>query len=304
MRKMIAAAAGLLLAGPLLTTMSPAQAAPAANSCYVQSGGITTGNDSVDRYVNSTSPITVKPVDVMAKNPFGSLPISLSTQWTWDDDFGDEMSLDGHIVSGDAMYQAHQWVQKGTGGKVVSSSLVKIGSGWSAFRTLTQSWSLETSGWRVYALRGDGSLFRWNLSPQNNGTEVWHAAGSYPGFSAVKAVTLLSRTPTYDSLLATTWGGALYSIRIPLSSPMKPIVTPLRTRTWGSFERLLTARCGNYGTLLLGIDKDTGAGYLYAVGHANGTATVINSLGKVPATFDDRIDFSWGSVVDAPLNGD
>ncbi|TCM49263.1 hypothetical protein EV648_103533 [Kribbella sp. VKM Ac-2568] len=30
----------------------------------------------------------------------------------------------------------------------------------------------------------------------------------------------------------------------------------------------MASRCGQHGTLLLGIDKDTGAGYLYAVGHA------------------------------------
>ncbi|GAA3095562.1 hypothetical protein GCM10010530_20640 [Kribbella aluminosa] len=38
-----------------------------------------------------------------------------------------------------------------------------------------------------------------------------------------------------------------------------------------------------YRTHLLGTDEDTKAGYLYAVGHANGTATVINLLGKPPA---------------------
>ncbi len=85
---------------------------------------------------------------------------------------------------------------------------------------------------------------------------------------------------------------------------MEPVVKALRPKTWGSFERLLTARCGNNGTLLLAIDKDLRAGYLYAVGHANGTATVIKSLGKVPTTFDDRTDFSWQSVVDAPLYGE
>jgi hypothetical protein len=37
--------------------------------------------------------------------------------------------------------------------------------------------------------------------------------------------------------------------------------------------------------VLLGIDKDTGTGYLYAVSHANGAATVIKGLGKVPTTF-------------------
>jgi hypothetical protein len=33
--------------------------------------------------------------------------------------------------------------------------------------------------------------------------------------------------------------------------------------------------------LLLAVDKDRQAAYLYAVGHANGTATVIRGLGRV-----------------------
>jgi hypothetical protein len=61
----------------------------------------------------------------------------------------------------------------------------------------------------------------------------------------------------------------------------------------------------NDGTVLLGIDKDTGSGYLYAVGHANGTATVINSLGKVNGTFPDPVYLRWGIVFNLDqLNGD
>ena len=66
---------------------------------------------------------------------------------------------------------------------------------------------------------------------------------------------------------------------------------------------MIAEKCGNYGTLLLGIDKDTGAGYLYAVGHATGTTTVIQSLGKVPATFGDDIYFR-GKDPGAPLTGE
>ena len=44
-------------------------------------------------------------------------------------------------------------------------------------------------------------------------------------------------------------------------------------------------RVGGGWTLLLGIDKDTRTAYLYAVGHANGTATVIKGLGQAASTF-------------------
>ena len=82
-----------------------------------------------------------------------------------------------------------------------------------------------------------------------------------------------SRTSTYDTLLVNTRGGALYTVRVPLSSPMKPVVKVVRTSTWQGFETLNANRCGQYGSLLLGIDKDTKSAHLYAVGHANGTAT-------------------------------
>jgi hypothetical protein len=63
--------------------------------------------------------------------------------------------------------------------------------------------------------------------------------------------------------------------------------------------------CGQYGTLLLGIDKDTKKGYLYAVGHANGLSTVIQSRGQVPGTFDDPVDFRWVPIpVYDVANGD
>ncbi|MGW7681488.1 hypothetical protein ACWGID_12155 [Kribbella sp. NPDC054772] len=85
MRRTLAAAAGVLLALPVLTTISPASATPTtqtANACYVQAGALTTGKDSVDRYVNATAPISVKPVSTMAKAPYGDRAVSLSSEWT------------------------------------------------------------------------------------------------------------------------------------------------------------------------------------------------------------------------------
>jgi len=60
---------------------------------------------------------------------------------------------------------------------------------------------------------------------------------------------------------------------------------------------------GQYGTLLLAIDRGAQAGYLYAVGHANGASTVIRGLGRAPATFGDPICFRWtaGRAGEDPL---
>ena len=113
-----------------------------------------------------------------------------------------------------------------------------------------------------------------------------------------------SRTSTYDTLLVNTRGGALYTVRVPLSSPMKPVVKVVRTSNWQGFETLNANRCGQYGSLLLGIDKDTKSAHLYAVGHANGTATLIKGLGKVPATFGDAVNYRWSSYYDDPLFGE
>ena len=77
----------------------------------------------------------------------------------------------------------------------------------------------------------------------------------------------------------------------------------MRTSTWQAFETLLAVKCGLSGTMLLGIDKDTSSGYVYAVGHANGLSTVIRGLGKVQGTFPDPVDFRWGLEFD-PLNGE
>jgi hypothetical protein len=74
---------------------------------------------------------------------------------------------------------------------------------------------------------------------------------------------------------------------------MKPVVKLVRRTTWQGFETLIATKCGIYGTLLLGIDKDSGTGYLYAVGHANGLSTIIQPRGKAPTTFADPVDFRW-----------
>ncbi|MFI5695447.1 hypothetical protein ACIA58_26575 [Kribbella sp. NPDC051586] len=69
------------------------------------------------------------------------------------------------------------------------------------------------------------------------------------------------------------------------------------------FETLVAAPCGQ-GTTVLAIDKDTGAGYLYSVGHANGLATVIKGLGKAPGSFTDPVYFSWTKYTDPALAGE
>ena len=272
-----------------------------ANACFVWQGGVTASGGHHFADPTATVPPQV-PDDWTTAGVYTPGQVRLSARQTIEPDISGTDRY-GYVVIGDGLYlSGYQEYEDGT---VDNKFLKRIGGGWSSFRFLESADyespdSVKNKIYRStnYALRNDGVLFRWNT-----GTGGWRSTGSYPGFSAVKTMTLIAKTPTYDTFLANTRGGALYTIRIPVGSA-KPVVKPVRTRSWQGFETLSAMGCGQYGTLLLGIDKDSGSGYLYAVGHANGTATVINSLGKAPAAFGDPVDFSWGSVVDAPLFGE
>ncbi|HEY3557042.1 MAG TPA: hypothetical protein VGL05_06255 [Kribbella sp.] len=177
----------------------------------------------------------------------------------------------------------------------------RIGNGWGG-RFLIQSQYKASASSRptrtmLYQQDQYGLFGRW--TDVGNGLRN---TGYVTGMSTMKSFALIATTPTYDMFLANNRAGALYTVKIPTSVPLRPIITPVRASTWQGFEQLVAAPCGQYGTLLLGIDRDTHTGYLYAVGHAAGTATVIKGLGRVPLTFDDTDYFRFTPAYD-PLNG-
>jgi hypothetical protein len=224
--------------------------------------------------------------------------VRLSSNWEYEPNVAG-VDASGWVVQGDSLVRRYYNYNIGL------DESVRIGGGWTPFTAFEVShYEDPTPGTRIwhwlgYGLRSDGTLFRWNA------TGNWRLTGSAAGFASVKSMALISKTRTYDTFLANTRGGALYTIRIPITSPMKPIVTKVRTSTWQNFDVMIANKCGQYGTLLLGIDKDTDSGYLYAVGHANGLSTVIQGLGKVNGTFPNQTYHRSGSVwfLD-PLNGD
>jgi hypothetical protein len=118
-------------------------------------------------------------------------------------------------------------------------------------------------------------------------------------------MTLISQTATYDTFLMTLTSGKLYTAHLPLAGGqvIPGVVKEVRSSTWQGFESLVAAPCGE-GTLLLAIDKDSGSGYLYHVGHANGTATTIQSLGKASGTFTDPTYFLWKNFAGQDLAGE
>jgi hypothetical protein len=253
-------------------------------------GSLTAGGDHRARHLIATVPPTAASIDLVARDVYPDGLVRLSSSMIGTDDGYDGLDVSGFVVMGDALYGSGY---KAANGEIVNAGLSRIGGGWGSFTAFERAEYRSPTGdfWRMnaYGLRNDGTLFRWTFDR----TVAWRNKTSYPGFAAVKSMALISKTRTYDTFLANTRSGALYTIHIPTTSPMKPIVKPVRRSTWQGFETMLAAPCGQNGTLLLGIDKDTKAGYLYAVGHANGSATVIQSRGKVPTTFDDPVNFRW-----------
>ena len=104
-------------------------------------------------------------------------------------------------------------------------------------------------------------------------------------------MALVSKAATYDTFVANTRGGALYTIRIPTSAPMKPVVKLVRSSGYAAFDSLIAQRCGATSTLLTAIDTDTNTGTVYAVSKATGTTTVIKSFGTFKATFGAKVNF-------------
>jgi hypothetical protein len=200
----------------------------------------------------------------------------------------------GRVVLGDAMYQ--HWIQLDKSGKATSSQLARIGGGWSTFvdhETSTFNGDPTHPRTYEYALRSDGALFRWVVGD----TGSWKAYGSAPGFAAVKSMTMISKAAAYDTFLANTRGGALYTVRIPVNTAMKPVVTKVRAATWQGFETLVAGGCGNYGTVVVGIDKETKSAYLYTFGLAHGVKTSITGHGRVAGTFGDANYFRFAPPV-------
>jgi hypothetical protein len=305
--------AGLVMAGAAIlitTAITPPAAARVtaaegtAAACTLDVGSVTEAGDHTYRQITAGAPPTIKVVPARAGAAVyapGQVRLS-STFVNIRDILG--TGVRGWVVQGDALYRSHYLLERTLGRQYLEPpEVIRIGGGWTNFKFVDEAEYIPVEHGQVirtsaYGLRNDGMLFRWKLDGL-----VWRRTGSAGGFGSVKTMALISKTRTYDTFLVNTRGGALYTVRIPTTSPMKPIVKPVRTATWHVFEKLIAAKCGIYGTLLLGIDKDSKSGYLYAVGHTNGLATVIKGLGKVQGTFADPVDFRWRWDFD-PLNGD
>ncbi|HEX7536508.1 MAG TPA: hypothetical protein VF391_05830 [Dermatophilaceae bacterium] len=295
--------AGSLCAGPAgattAGTKSAAAVVSAAGSCGMGIRSVTAAGDLGGATVRASTPPTRVAIPLTGLHVFPAGSARLSTTWEISRGVGSDFLEYGNVVGGPSLYNAAAFFD----GIAWHSSTAVVGGGWGSYTAIASSNYSRLADpafgrHYLYGLRNDGVLFRWTTQ----GVDIrWddpvgsnfgaRRLGSYPGFSSVKAMTLISQTATYDTFLANLRGGGLYTIRIPVSSPMKVVVKRVRTSTWQVFESLVAEQCGSQSTLLTGIDKDTGSAYLYAVSHATGATTVIQSRGKIPGTFTDPVYF-------------
>jgi hypothetical protein len=287
LRRASTAATAAVLLGALATIAPGTAAAAASAACKMQLQPVTSGGDAPNTTITAGTPPTAK--TVAGPHLFSPGAARVSSTWRWD-----AGSNDGYVVLGSRLYQVSWGYDEMTG--ELYNYQNPVGGGWDKFTMFEQATYGSPATWIArYGLRNDGVLFRWTS---------WKNVRQYAGFSAVKAMTLISETKTYDTFLATTRGGALYTIHIPADTRLQPTVKKVRTSTWQGFETLVADRCGTQSTLLTAIDKDTGSAYLYAVGHANGTSTVIQGLGKVSGTFKDPLVSLWRLDGAPPRNGE
>ncbi|MEV8372418.1 hypothetical protein AB0P21_06750 [Kribbella sp. NPDC056861] len=293
------AVAALLVAGivPGAAVASETRATTsraAAAACSVNVGSVTAGGGHNGKLITVGSP---PPAEKTYTGVFPAGAVSVASAVTQDPDVtGYGFSSSGIVVMGSTLYYGSYLVTEQGEVDRTRPTYQRIGGGWGGttyFETTLYDGNPQLAKpMTQYALRADGTLSRWEmLRGTGGGYSIWSNKQTATGFAAVKTMAMISQTLTYDTFLANTRSGALYTIRLPRTSPLKPIVKKVRDSTWQGFDALVAEKCGQYGTLLIGIDKETRSGHLYAVGHANGTATVIQGLGKVAATFADPVYF-------------
>ncbi|MEV4264542.1 hypothetical protein [Kribbella sp. NPDC049584] len=294
-------AAGVLTTGLLTSVTATAGQGRIMAPCTISVGSVTAGGDHRMQTFSATAPVTKIADKIVGKDIFADGQTRLSAAVRYGPGEGSELHT-GQTVVGSVLYDVSYRTPVG-GGTVSQKVLARVGPGWQNYRSLDRSsYGSRTTEW---SLRNDGTMERRTVKTDANGHLYRHHDGWQSNFRGVKGLALISQTATYDTFLMTHSTGRLYTARFPVAGGhiMQSTVKPIRMSTWQVFETLVAAPCGQ-GSTVLAIDKDTGAGYLYSVGHANGLATVIKGLGKVPGSFTDPAYFSWHKYTDPKLFGE
>jgi hypothetical protein len=193
---------------------------------------------------------------------------------------GSQIWWSGLLLQGANLYRHTTYVTSAG----LRPTFKKVGTGWTSFKSIaTSNYSYAKPRHSyLYGLNTNGSLYRY----QDLGTG-FRSLGPLPGFRSFKAMTVISETATYDTLLMTTKAGALYTVRIPIAAGAKPVLKLIRSTGFAQYESLVVHGCGTRGgSLVVGVDHDAQTATQYAMSKMNGAATAITSYGPVPATFD------------------
>ncbi len=302
-------AAGVLSTGILTAGLASAQpgstpgASATSASCAIKLGSVTAGGDHRQTIITADGAVVENKIVGKDIYPDGQVRLSATLRYGAAEVGGD--AHQGPVIMGSTMYDTSYLTPAG-GGTVSQKQVTRVGPGWEVYRSLDRSTYVTATKQRdtEYSLHNDGTIYRRDVG-YTDGKPYRQITGWQSGYKGVKAMTLISQTPTYDTFLMTLTSGKLYTARLPLAGGhiIPGVVKQVRGSTWQGFESLVAAPCGT-GTLLLGIDKDTGSAYLYSVGRANGTATAIKGLGKVPGSFTDPVYFRWANFADPHLAGE
>jgi len=208
-------ASALLLGGlgaaPAGTASAATTATTAATAaCSINLGSITAAGDMANASVTATSPATVR--RSTGPHMFSPGLAKLASTWTNSLGVGADYTVYGDVIVSGTLYGGSYGVD--STGKPFTS-LKSRGVGYIGYKAIETSsyWGKVFRG-AEYRLRGDGVLYRYVPSTR--------VMSRWAGYSSVKTMVLISETATYDTFLATTNGGALYTIHIPVSG--QPVV--------------------------------------------------------------------------------
>jgi hypothetical protein len=263
------------------------QTKAASAACQVAAGAITAAGVNSSYVVTATRPVGVAPL-----TPFKLFGARTSSTWYAWLTSKNVTYYAGFVLQGSNLYAGAETYSRPEGQPPVTSSK-KLGAGWGGFTALTSSNYYVKGTTRphlfLYGLHSNGSLYRYSV---NGPTGPISSYGSAAGYGSFKSITVISETLGYDTLLATTKAGALWTIHLPVTAPLKGTLKAVRTTGFKQYDKIVASRCGS-STLLTGFDNTAKSLTVYAMSKANGSKTVVNTIGSAPATHNGLVHFLY-----------
>jgi hypothetical protein len=263
------------------------QVKAAAAACKTDVGTITADARNSAYGITAT-----RPLDVHKYNSFKLFSGRASSSWYYWEPSDSVYYWAGFVLqAGNLLAGAETYYNNSDTPKVSSKNL---GGGYGGFTTLTSAnyWVPGTTKEHtfLYGLNTNGSLYRYRV---NGPTGPVVGAGHAPGYKGFKAITVIATTPTYDTLLATTKAGALWTIHLPVTGTFKGTLKAVRASGFKQYDQLVAQRCGSSGTMLSAFDNTANTVTVYAMSKAVGSKTVVNTIGTAPATNDALVHFLY-----------